>query len=70
MFHRLLFLSLTALALVSALASGAILPENEGMVAREKERKSVQLYIIFILLTSLNRGNLYLNICCRKIWIK
>ncbi|KAH9779317.1 putative leucine-rich repeat receptor-like serine/threonine-protein kinase [Citrus sinensis] len=31
MFHRLLFLSLTALALVSALAAGAILPENEGM---------------------------------------
>ncbi|KAH9779318.1 putative leucine-rich repeat receptor-like serine/threonine-protein kinase [Citrus sinensis] len=32
MFHRLLFLSLTALALVSALAAGAILPENEGML--------------------------------------
>ncbi|KAH9779342.1 putative leucine-rich repeat receptor-like serine/threonine-protein kinase [Citrus sinensis] len=31
MFHRLLFLSLTALALVSALASGAILPENEAV---------------------------------------
>ncbi|KAH9779347.1 putative leucine-rich repeat receptor-like serine/threonine-protein kinase [Citrus sinensis] len=35
MFHRLLFLSLTALALVSALASGAILPENEVQALKD-----------------------------------
>ncbi|KAL9438025.1 hypothetical protein AB3S75_023817 [Citrus x aurantiifolia] len=35
MFHRLLFLSLTALALISALASGAILPENEVQALKD-----------------------------------
>ncbi|KAH9723430.1 putative leucine-rich repeat receptor-like serine/threonine-protein kinase [Citrus sinensis] len=35
MFHRLLFLSLTALAFISALASGAILPENEVQALKD-----------------------------------